>query len=119
MEFNTWNNTDMFNYASPVPGCMHEFNNGLTLAFNLILLICIANRVFGWCRDPLNVELQQKVKDLENENDNLVEQVSELKEEYNTISSKLRRANESLDNLRNVLEINRPVETDTSSDTQG
>lgn len=111
----------MFNTTNiyPLKDCMHEFNSGITLTMNIVVLMYILYNGCGWCRDPLAENLRKKVRELENENDNLVAQIDEAKEEYNTLSSKLRRANESLDNLRNVLEINRTVENDVMQDTQG
>lgn len=109
----------MFNITNmPVKDCRHEFNTGVTIVINVIGIIYTLIRVCGWCRDPLAVDLQKRIKELEEENAELSDQVEVLNTDYSAISERLRRANESLDNLRDVLDIVRPVD-DVSADTQG
>lgn len=118
MEFNTWN-TDMFNFSTPTPvimNCYHEFETGITLALNVMSCLFILNRMFGWWSDPLGIKLQQRIDELQQENDVLIDQVTELKEDANELSTQLTRANNSLNALRDVLNIHRPIEND---DTQG
>lgn len=93
--------------------CINEFNNGLTLALNIVLGLYVLTRMFGWCQDPLASELQKKIRQLEEENDALHEQVDELKDESGDLSENLKRANNSIQNLRNVLNEYLPSENDT------
>lgn len=118
MEFNTWE-TDMFNFTKATPlimDCNHEFENGIRLAVNIIFGMFVLSRMFGWCGDPLATKLQLKIAELEQENDGLIDQITELKHDANEASAELRRATNSLNALRDVLNINRPIEND---DTQG
>lgn len=101
----------MFNITNiPVKDCTHEFNSGVAIVLNVFGLIYMMYRVCGWCRDPLSEELQKKIRELEEENDILADQIGDMKTEYNLVSGHLRRANESLDNLRAVLH---PGDNDT------
>jgi len=115
MQFNTWNHEP---FKSDVANSDH-FIQGLLLGLNTFLIIWLLRQMLGCCADPLAERLQEKVRTLEDENDNLINQVDELKIEYNTLSNTLRRANASLENLRDVLNINRPVVNDVIPDTQG
>jgi hypothetical protein len=109
----------MFNITNmPVKDCTHEFKSGVAIVLNVFGLIYMLIRVCGWCRDPLSDELQKKIRELEEENDSLTDEFDELKDDYKLISERLYRANESLDNLRSVLDIVRPVDNVTP-DTQG
>jgi signal transduction histidine kinase len=118
----------MFNITTnsyPIKDCTHEFNSGAAIVMNVLGLVFMLIRVCGWCRDPLAEDLQKKIRELEEQNDELTvenedlsDEIKELKTYNNDISERLRRANESLDNLRSVLDIVRPVDNVTA-DTQG
>ena len=109
----------MFNITNmPIKDCTHEFNSGVAIVLNVVGLIFMLIRVCGWCRDPLAVDLQKRIQELEQENAELEGECNELADDYKSISEHLRRANESLDNLRSVLDIVRPVDN-VSADTQG
>lgn len=118
----------MFNITTnsyPIKDCTHEFNSGAAIVLNVLGLMLMLVRVCGWCRDPLAVDLQKRIKELEEENDELTvenedlsEKFKELEKDYNAVSQHLYQANESLDSLRKVLDIVRPVDNVTA-DTQG
>ncbi len=109
---------DYYN-SFPTKNCREEINSVVSFAVCMGFLMFLLTNIYGWCRDPLQEELQKLVRELESENDALVDKVEDLKEEYNAVSERLSLANESLQNLRSALESSSRTDDDIIMDTQG
>lgn len=107
-----WNNQSLV-ISSYETVCLQDFGNGMTLALNMMALLFVLNCVFDWCRDPIALNLDEKVRQLEHENELLVDEVDELRDEVDELTEKLKSANKSLRALRGVLDECIPPEHDT------
>jgi len=102
----------------PAKNCREEINSVVSFAVCMGFLVFLLMNTYGWCRDPLREELQKLVRELESENDALVDKVEDLKGESNDLSVRLGLANESLQDLQRTLELANRTD-DQIMDTQG
>ena len=95
----------------------YYFGQGVAVGFNVVMFIWFLVRTLGWCRDPLAESIQQKLATSEVDNEGLRHEIDELTNTLDDQADKIVELNNLLDNLRDVLRINREVESDSDSDT--
>lgn len=106
MEFNTWNE-ETTHYVYNETRC---FGDGIHLGFVATSIMIMLAYAFEICRDPLATELREKIKKLEQENDELHETIEAMHDELDERQEKINRFDETISNLRDVLKIQRDLE---------
>lgn len=68
-----------------------EFMQGINIGISAMLLLWVLSNMLDCCRDPMAHELRKKLANLENENDYLLEQLDELREESSNLTANLNK----------------------------
>lgn len=85
--------------------------NFFKLGVNLLVILWLGVNACGWCRDPLATKLQQKIKELEEEIDNLNNTIKDCNEERDFLLTRLNSV------YRHVRALHRSVTENSDSDT--
>lgn len=86
--------------------------NFFKLGVNLAILTWICVSLLGWCRDPLAVKLQEKIKQLEDDIDNLNRTIDSCNEERDFLLERLHSVG------RHVRALQRTIADDSDDDSQ-
>lgn len=84
--------------------------NFFKLGVNLLVIMWLGVNACGWCRDPLAVKLQNKIKELEEEIDNLNKTIEGCNEERDFLLSRLCSVS------RHVKALQRTIADDSDTD---
>ena len=86
--------------------------NFFKLGTSVLVLLWFGINAVGWCRDPLATKLREKIKDLENEIDNLNEVIESSNEERDFLLERLNSVG------RHVRALQRTIADDSDTDSQ-
>jgi uncharacterized phage infection (PIP) family protein YhgE len=96
--------------VKPINHSVHMFVIGLMFGANIAILLTTAIRVMDWCSDPLAGKLQDKINDLNEENDvhlstirDLEEQVEDLTEQVESLTEELEEESEENGELHDLI----------------
>lgn len=86
--------------------------NFFKLGVNLAIIVWLGVNALGWCRDPLAVKLEEKIKILEEEIDNLNSTIESCNEERDFLLERLNSVG------RHVRALQRSIADDSDTDSQ-
>lgn len=107
--------TDFYQIANnettkPINPVVQTFVVGIVFGLNISLLLMTAARMMEWCSDPLAGKLQDKIRDLEEENDahlctirDLEEQVEDLTGQVESLTEELEEESEENGELHDLI----------------
>lgn len=115
MKGNKMDSTDFYQVATNhtmkhIDPTVQTFVVGIVFGLNTAVLLMTVARLMEWCSDPLAGKLQDRVTDLEKENDdhldnicNLEDQIEELNTKVKSLEEELAEEQEESDELCDVI----------------
>ena len=76
---------------------VQTFVVGIVFGLNTALLLMTAARLMDWCSDPLAGKLQDRVTDLEKENDDHLDNICNLEDQIEELNTKIKSLEEELE----------------------
>jgi myosin heavy subunit len=78
---------------------LQSFVAGLVFGINIAMIVTVMFHVFDWCHDPLAAKLQERISELETENQEFSDKIDELMEEKEKLEKENLQLKDEIESL--------------------